>query len=98
MSTMRTAILIVTSAVILHACSHQSKPPAGTPPNSVTRESQGAKSGFTESTGGDNDRDATGASSNPGDPYGKRPEDSAQNPTRGQTPPKPQPNDAVRNK
>jgi len=92
MRTIRTAILIVTSAALLQACSHRSGTPVNASPNSVSSESQGTKSGFTESTGGDNDRDATGASSNRSDPYGKRPERASQNPTRSQAPAKPQEN------
>jgi hypothetical protein len=92
MRAMRTAILIVTSAALLRACSRPSETPVNTSPNPVPHESQGAKSGFTESTGGDNDRDATGASSNRSDPYGKRPEGASQNPSRDQSPAKPHEN------
>jgi hypothetical protein len=92
MRAVRTAILIVTSAALLRACSRPSETPVNTSPKSVSGESQGAKSGFTESTGGDSGRDATGASSNRSDPYGKRPEGDSQNPTRSQPPAKPHEN------
>lgn len=82
MRVFRTAILIVTSASLLNACSHRSETPANSSPKPVSGESQGSKSGYTESTGGDNARDATGASSNPGDPYGKRPADTSHTPAK----------------
>jgi hypothetical protein len=66
-------------SMFLSSCSHPSTAPVNASPKPTSGESQGTKSGFTESTGGDNARDATGSSTNPADPYGRKPPARAEN-------------------